>query len=100
MESRCIVDNIPDESNEMQMTPLDVLARRHQHKGYSEEMCTRCGWVMGHPPLNCQNDDTPHVFPSQEDEIGRLMKLVRRLRLDLITCYGEMMETNEEARRG
>lgn len=37
----------------------------HAHKGYSEERCVRCGWVMGMPPLNCQNDDTPHVFPSQ-----------------------------------
>lgn len=37
----------------------------HDNKGFSEEKCIRCGWVMGHPPLNCQNDDTPHVFPSQ-----------------------------------
>lgn len=37
----------------------------HDHKGYSEEKCLRCGWVMGHQPLNCNNDDTPHVFPSQ-----------------------------------
>lgn len=37
----------------------------HDHKGHSEEKCTRCGWVMGHPPLNCQDDNTPHVFPSQ-----------------------------------
>lgn len=37
----------------------------HDHKGYSEERCVRCGWVMGHPPLNCNNDNTPHVFPSQ-----------------------------------
>lgn len=34
-------------------------------KGFSEEKCERCGWVMGHPPLNCQNDNTPHLFPSQ-----------------------------------
>lgn len=39
--------------------------RLHDNKGYSEEQCVRCGWVMGRPPLNCQNDDTPHVFPSQ-----------------------------------
>ncbi len=32
----------------------------------------RCGWVMGHRPLNCMNDDTPHVFPSQQTEIERL----------------------------
>lgn len=37
----------------------------YDNKGFSEERCTRCGWVMGHPPLNCQNDNTPHVFPSQ-----------------------------------
>jgi hypothetical protein len=37
----------------------------HDHKGYSEERCLRCGWVMGHPALNCNNDDTPHLFRSQ-----------------------------------
>lgn len=37
----------------------------HDDKGYSEEQCVRCGWVMGHRPLNCNNDNTPHVFPSQ-----------------------------------
>lgn len=37
----------------------------HDHKGYSEERCIRCGWVMGNRPLNCNNDDTPHIFPSQ-----------------------------------
>ena len=40
-------------------------AEPHDHKGHSEEKCIRCGWVMGHCPLNCMNDDTPHVFPSQ-----------------------------------
>lgn len=40
-------------------------AFKHDNKGFSEEMCVRCGWVMGSQPLNCQNDDTPHVFPSQ-----------------------------------
>ncbi len=44
----------------------------HDHKGNSEEKCVRCGWVMGHRPLNCMNDDTPHVFPSQQTEIERL----------------------------
>lgn len=38
----------------------------HDDKGFSEEKCLRCGWVMGQSPLNCQNDDTPHVFPSQQ----------------------------------
>ena len=37
----------------------------HDDKGFSEEKCLRCGWVMGHEPLNCNNDNTPHVFPSQ-----------------------------------
>ena len=44
----------------------------HDHKGHSEEKCTRCGWVMGHSPLNCNNDDTPHYFPSQQVEVERL----------------------------
>jgi hypothetical protein len=44
----------------------------HDHKGHSEEKCVRCGWVMGHRPLNCMNDDTPHVFPSQQTEIDQL----------------------------
>lgn len=47
----------------------NLLSRRwpapHDHKGFSEEKCIRCGWVMGHQALNCNNDDTPHVFPSQ-----------------------------------
>lgn len=55
-----------------------VLAKGpHDHKGYSEEKCVRCGWVMGHWPLNCMNDDTPHRFPSQEAEIERLRHLIR-----------------------
>lgn len=32
----------------------------------SQETCVRCGWRMGSSPLNCQNDNTPHVFPSQQ----------------------------------
>ena len=36
----------------------------HDNKGFSEERCLRCGWVMGSPALNCNNDDTPHRFPS------------------------------------
>lgn len=35
------------------------------NRGFSEETCLRCGWRMGSAPLNCQNDNTPHVFPSQ-----------------------------------
>jgi hypothetical protein len=45
-------------------------ALAHDDKGKSEEMCVRCGWVMGRPPLNCQNDDTPHRFPSQLPWLG------------------------------
>lgn len=44
------------------------LTTTEDHKGFSEERCVRCGWVMGHRPLNCQNDNTPHVFPSQITE--------------------------------
>lgn len=44
----------------------------HDHKGYSEEKCVLCGWVMGNKPLNC-NNDTPHVFPSQEKAFDKLM---------------------------
>lgn len=50
-------------------TPSDIVEELptgvHDDKGYSEEKCVRCGWVMGHAPLNCNNDDTPHIFPSQ-----------------------------------
>jgi hypothetical protein len=55
----------------------------HDHKGHSEEKCLRCGWVMGHRPLNCMNDDTPHVFPSQQAEIERLRALADQLASEL-----------------
>lgn len=42
-----------------------LAAVEHDDAGKSEEKCLRCGWVMGDPPLNCRNDGTPHVFPSQ-----------------------------------
>jgi hypothetical protein len=51
----------------------------HDHKGYSEERCVRCGWVMGDRPLNCINNDTPHRFPSQKAEIEWLRAEVERL---------------------
>jgi hypothetical protein len=44
------------------------------NKGFSEEACVRCGWTMGQPALNCQNEDTPHVFPSQQALIAELEK--------------------------
>lgn len=43
--------------------------------GYSEETCLRCGWTMGQPALNCQNDDTPHRFPSQLRELYEAVAL-------------------------
>jgi hypothetical protein len=48
-----------------QIRSLYTVDYDHDNKGFSEEKCVRCGWVMGHPALNCQNDNTPHVFPSQ-----------------------------------
>lgn len=58
--------------------PVDVLT--HDHKGYSEEKCIRCGWVMGYLSLNCQNDNTPHVFPSQLAVIAAQLKMADALR--------------------
>ena len=48
------------------LTGADLAAEiaAHDNKGFSEERCLRCGWVMGSPALNCNNDDTPHRFPS------------------------------------
>jgi hypothetical protein len=95
----------PDEWDGTEWVPLHVLAHRHDHKGHSEEMCIRCGWVMGHIPLNCQNDDTPHVFPSQQSEIERL----RNLGDDMAYWYENLgpsmtmrdaVEAWKEARRG
>jgi hypothetical protein len=68
-----VADGLPDmEWDGSEWVPLHVVAQRHDHKGHSEEMCIRCGWIMGQIPLNCQNNDTPHVFPSQQAEIERL----------------------------
>jgi hypothetical protein len=41
----------------------------HDDKGCSEEKCLRCGWVMGSRPLNCNNDNTPHSFPSTAEAL-------------------------------
>ena len=35
----------------------------------------RCGWKMGQPALNCQNDDTPHRFPSQLRDLQEAVAL-------------------------
>jgi hypothetical protein len=72
----------------------------HDHKGYSEEKCIRCGWVMGHPPLNCLNDDTPHVFPSQLDADVRMwqqkISAEARRRWPDITLMREALALGEE----
>lgn len=49
------------------------------NKGFSEETCVRCGWRMGSPPLNCQNDNTPHRFPSQEAECVTLRQALAEI---------------------
>lgn len=98
----------PDDWSEPEMAPLHVLAGRHDHKGHSEEMCVRCGWVMGHRPLNCMNDDTPHVFPSQQAEIERLRAALSLAVGELsthhqYTVYSPdqlMQQFLQEARRG
>lgn len=53
------------------MTSVEITDDR----GHSEETCLRCGWTMGQPPINCQNDDTPHRFPSAE--VQRLLDIVQ-----------------------
>ena len=55
-------------------------ALSHDSKGNSEEKCVRCGWVMGRAPLNCNNDNTPHIFPSQllvREQLARVLSEVR-----------------------
>jgi hypothetical protein len=59
------VTGIPGSGPANDAAPGDASSDR----GYSEETCVRCGWKMGDPPLNCQNDDTPHRFPSQLREL-------------------------------
>ena len=80
---RPAVDDELHTPNEWESAPVD---EPHDHKGYSEEKCLRCGWVMGHIPLNCMNDDTPHRFPSQEAEIERLRAEIKRLRSVVVLC--------------
>ena len=62
------------------------MSAEHDDKGFSEEKCVRCGWVMGSPPLNCQNDDTPHVFPSQQslvEQFEAAQEAIRRIADDV-----------------
>jgi hypothetical protein len=90
------------------VTPEQHAAVVREDKGYSEETCVRCGWRMGSPPLNCQNDDTPHVFPSQialaerADTLERERDEARRNADGMARApYGEfeaMREARDEAR--
>jgi hypothetical protein len=47
---------------------------------------------MGHRPLNCMNDDTPHVFPSQQAEIERLRENNEYLHDVIASLRGEVRE--------
>jgi hypothetical protein len=60
--------------NEPDCALCGVMREFHGNAGFSEETCTRCGWRMGSPPLNCNNDNTPHVFPSQIDKAERAVQ--------------------------
>jgi hypothetical protein len=51
----------------------------HDDKGCSEEKCLRCGWVMGSAPLNCNNDNTPHSFPSSVAALAQAKQQIERL---------------------
>lgn len=61
-------DDRPFEEADRLIMMFERTENEHDHKGYSEEKCVRCGWVMGTPPLNCNNDNTPHKFPSQGEQ--------------------------------
>ena len=78
-------------------TPVPDLP--HDHKGHSAEKCVRCGWVMGMRPLNCMNDDSPHRFPSQEAEIGRLRSELALTRLVRLSEDAGLYD-RQETRRG
>lgn len=103
-------------------TPAESLppapsAEPHDHKGHSEEKCIRCGWVMGHTALNCMNDDTPHVFPSQlpieadiEDpfpdvqnpwnEINRLRTVVDAVEAHVSSCMDNYLGQDDDYEEG
>lgn len=65
----------------------------HDDKGYSEEKCVRCGWVMGHAPLNCNNDDTPHIFPSQMLEKLTLDQQIEKVAKSFHEAYERLAPT-------
>lgn len=65
----------------------------HDDKGHSEEKCIRCGWVMGHAPLNCNNDDTPHVFPSQLRDKLTLNQQIERVAKAFHETYEKLAPT-------
>lgn len=73
----------------------------HDNKGFSEEKCLRCGWIMGQPPLNCNNDDTPHRFPSQqrlEEQLEAAQAAVEQLGIqtDRAQDYWDCWKRTEE----
>ena len=70
----------------------------------SREQCVRCGWVMGTPPLNCQNDDTPHRFLSQmANEVDLHNEWKRRVEatatevFDWLRNYGSLYDKGDVA---
>lgn len=73
----CDVIKVLDAYEALSKVSEEPLLQPDLIEGYvatSEKKCIRCGWVMGDPPLNCQNDNTPHKFPSQvEPECDHLM---------------------------
>lgn len=83
------------------MTEASKPTSEHDHKGYSAEKCVRCGWVMGQRQLNCQNDDTPHVFPSQlrlEEQLQSEIALKDGLEAEAARL-SEQLEATQEALR-
>lgn len=53
------------------------------------DRCVRCGWVKGDPPLDCQNDGTPHEFAQGEWKApshNRLNNVVARVRQEAVAA--------------
>jgi hypothetical protein len=75
---------------------MGMSADAQDDRGYSEETCVRCGWRMGSPPLNCQNDNTPHRFPSQQRQDEENERL-RRLNSGLTRDFNVMLVANSNA---
>lgn len=66
-------------------------------KGFSEETCVRCGWRMGSPALNCHNDNTPHVFPSQAALLAKAETAEARTK-EATRLYTERNQAHARAR--